>query len=258
MLKSIELSESTKGILARCIIHDRGVELPSGHLDRKEYEAIDKALRAMGGKWDRKSRMHLFDKPPAPLIADALDAGAVLDSKKSFEQFFTDSELAEKMASIAQIGRHDVVLEPSAGNGALVAAAWMRDAMVIAVDIDPEMCLMIESNLSFKSIKVECADFMQWENRHVQPTVVLMNPPFSRNQDIRHVRRAWEMLAKGGRLVAIISAHSSFASDAESKDFRQWTKDIGGEAIPLPAGSFKAAGTMVNAMLFHAANKRGN
>lgn len=256
MLKSIELSESTKGILARCIIHDCGVELPSGQLDRKEYESIDKALRALGGKWDRKSRMHLFPQCPAAMIADALDAGAVLDSKKSFEQFFTDSDLAERMASIAQIGRHDIVLEPSAGNGALVAAAWMRDANIIAIDIDPEMCLMIESNLSYSAIKVECADFMEWKNRHIQPTVVLMNPPFSRNQDIRHVRRAWDMLAKGGRLVAIISAHSSFASDAESVAFRQWAKQIGGEAIPLPAGSFKTAGTMVNAMLFHAANKQ--
>ncbi len=256
MPKQIHLSDDVKMIIRESRIeHDR-VILPQGQMDRDRYVAFDKAMKALGGKWDRASQAHKFPKPCAEMIAEALADGQIMDRQKTFEQFFTDSDLAERMASIAQIGRHDIVLEPSAGQGALVAAAWMRDANVIAVDIDPEMCLMIESNLSYKAIKVECADFMKWQNKHVQPSAVLMNPPFSGNQDIKHVRRAWDMLAKGGRLVAIISAHSSFAMDRASVEFRDWAKSIGGESIPLPAGSFKAAGTMVYAMLFHAANKQ--
>ena len=50
----------------------------------------------------------------------------------------------------------------------------------------------------------------------VAPTVVLMNPPFSaspgvgrmrRDADLSHLRSAFSMLAPGGRLAAVTSAH---------------------------------------------------
>ncbi len=50
--------------------------------------------------------------------------------------------------------------------------------------------------------------------------VILMNPPFSRNQDVEHVNAAIQLLAPGGILVAIMSPHWTFAMDDASRDFR--------------------------------------
>jgi len=49
-----------------------------------------------------------------------------------------------------------------------------------------------------------------------------MNPPFEKGQDIEHIRHAYELLAAGGRLVAIASEGPFFRSDAKSVAFREW------------------------------------
>lgn len=38
---------------------------------------------------------------------------------------------------------------------------------------------------------------------------VIMNPPFSRRQDVRHITKAMSMLKPGGRLAAIASAEGA-------------------------------------------------
>lgn len=256
MSKTIQLSDDVKIIIRSCRIeHDR-IILPQGQLDRDRYMAFDKAIKAMGGKWNRSAQAHIFPKPCAEMIAAALADGEIMDRKKTFEQFFTPDDLAARMASIAMLEPHDIVLEPSAGSGRLIQAAYAQGASVIAVEIDPEICAELEIIFDPAKVKIECADFMQWVNVDIDPTAILMNPPFSGNQDIKHIRRAWGMLAKGGRLVAIMSSHASFANDRESVEFRQWALSIGAGMAKLPDGAFKESGTMVNAMLFHAANKQ--
>ncbi len=172
------------------------------------------------------------------------------------EQFSTPEELAERMASIAMLGTHDIVLEPSAGTGRLVQAAYMRDAAVIAVEVDQDICEELEAMFAPSQVKVEVADFMLWRNRHLTPTAVLMHPPFALNQDIRHVRRAWDMLGKGGRLVAVMSQKASYSYEPEIVEFRRWAISIGAGMIPLPEDMFEESGSDQPTVLFHAANKQ--
>ncbi len=93
----------------------------------------------------------------------------------------------------------------------------------------------------------------------------MMNPPFSRNQDIRHVMRALDFLRPGGRLVAIMSPHFTFAQDALSRTFRKLigypdssAQGVGADQIVadatvemLPAGTFTAEGTNVASVLVY-------
>ncbi len=84
---------------------------------------------------------------------------------------------------------------------------------------------------------------------------VIMNPPFSRCQDIAHVRKAFDWLAPGGRLAAIMSPHWTFAGDKASLDFRAWLDSQGDGTIyswssqTIEAGAFRGEGTGVNTLI---------
>ena len=82
----------------------------------------------------------------------------------------------------------------------------------------------------------------------VKPTVVLMNPPFSRQQDVQHVLHAFKFLRPGGRLVAVMSPSWAFRQNKLSEEFRQFV-DKYGDYYDNPPGTFKAAGTSVNTVL---------
>ncbi|EGO7830391.1 class I SAM-dependent methyltransferase, partial [Escherichia coli] len=51
-------------------------------------------------------------------------------------------------------------------------------------------------------VRVQCGDFMEWQPAQYYSRVI-MNPPFSHGQDIRHILRAFSLLRPGGVLVAV-------------------------------------------------------
>lgn len=75
---------------------------------------------------------------------------------------------------------------------------------------------------------------------------VVMNPPFSRGQDVEHVRHALSLLAPGGLLVSVMSNGVTFRQDRRYADFR---RDFSPEITPLPEGSFKTSGTNVSTVV---------
>ena len=75
---------------------------------------------------------------------------------------------------------------------------------------------------------------------------VVANPPFSLGQDIAHVTKMWELLAPGGRLVAVMSPSWRTRQSKRHAAFRALCVAAGGEWLELPAESFKASGTNVN------------
>jgi len=78
---------------------------------------------------------------------------------------------------------------------------------------------------------------------------IVMNPPFEKGQDVKHVLHAYSLLKPGGRVVAIMGAGVSFRQDKLYRDFRQTLRALGGTMEKLPPGSFKASGTGVNAVV---------
>jgi hypothetical protein len=59
---TFKISDEVRDVLARSTITATSVKLPDGQLERKLYEAVNKALEGAGGRWDRKSKTHLFDR----------------------------------------------------------------------------------------------------------------------------------------------------------------------------------------------------
>lgn len=157
--------------------------------------------------------------------------------------FPTPRDLAAEVAEVADLRPGQRVLEPSAGTGALIDAA--REAVgsglhIVAVEINQQLANALATRNAAETIIA--ADFldMAGATQDAKFDRVIMNPPFERGADLRHIENARRMLKPGGRLVAIC---------ADGPRQRERLQPIATEYRSLPPGSFKAAGTMVNTAL---------
>lgn len=129
------------------------------------------------------------------------------------QQFSTPLGLAWAAALAAQIRDTDLVLEPSAGTGMLAVNAHQRGAEIILNERDPQRADLLALALG-KPVSRHDAEFIDdlLEDPR-RPSVVLINPPFSRSESrgrdrhagARHLLSALQRLAPGGRCVAIMS-----------------------------------------------------
>lgn len=159
--------------------------------------------------------------------------------------FPTPSELAARMVDLAGIEPGERVLEPSAGLGGLLGAMGCRmfghnpeRGGVVAVEINSGLASVVRRD--FPLTDVRCADFLQCNGDLGTFDKVVMNPPYEKAVDIKHIRHAYQMLRPGGRLVALC---------ANGPRQREAFKDEAALWEDLPAGSFKEQGTGVNVAL---------
>jgi hypothetical protein len=155
--------------------------------------------------------------------------------------FPTPSAVVDIMLDHARIEAAHSVLEPSAGAGAIA------DRLGSNIDCC-EVWRSLQDILTAKGHNLIADDFMVADIPASYDRIV-MNPPFEKLQDIDHVRKAYDCLADGGRLVSIMSPGPFFRSDAKSETFRAWFHELGGEQIDIPAGAFKESGTGVSSVL---------
>lgn len=248
MPKQVEISPQVRDVLQRGAWAEGGTyHLPEGHLERPLYEACDKVLRALGGKWDRKVRGHRFAADKRQALEDALTDGVAVDQKRTLEQFFTPPEIADQVVALAQIEPEQTVLEPSAGAGALIAAVAKAHptAIITAVELDTDLYRALHAEWGLRATII-AADFLAMPTGDFRPDRIVMNPPFGRGADMAHVSRALTILRPGGVLVSVMSPHWTFAKDAASERFRGLVNGHSHEWTPLPEGSFRASDTGVN------------
>ena len=74
---------------------------------------------------------------------------------------------------------------------------------------------------------------------------IIANPPFSKNQDIDHVKKMYKLLRKGGRLVSVMSNHWNVSSNKKETEFKEWLDKVESEVYDIPSGTFKKSGTLV-------------
>jgi predicted RNA methylase len=141
------------------------------------------------------------------------------ERQMQLQQFSTAMEWGWAVALAADVRAGDVVLEPSAGVGclaALTAASCgskpVEQPRVILNEIDPTRRALLSLVTGQTALPHDAEFIDDLLPRDVQPSVVVMNPPFassaSRSGDatiaLRHVLSAAKRLAPGGRLVAIV------------------------------------------------------
>ncbi|SFJ68531.1 N-6 DNA methylase [Methylobacterium brachiatum] len=243
----MRVSQDVLAVLDRASCEGNALSLVAlGKLDRKLYADINKALEAAGGKWNRKAQAHLFEGDAAEAIEPIILTGEIVSVRQELQQFDTPPDLAARVVAEARISPDMSVLEPSAGLGALVRAAVAAGGNVHCIELDAKRADGLALDVG-DIIDVLHADFLACEPGAVHDRVV-MNPPFTKGQDIAHVEHAMRFLKPGGRLVAIMSGGILYRAGKQAA-FRQRIMDLGGTIAQLPADSFKASGTNVSTCL---------
>lgn len=222
-----------------------------GQLDPKLYKKLDEVLKSLGGKWNRHKKGHVFADNPHTKIDAALITGEFQETT-AFDFFETPYSLAQRMveeAGIRDLPEFSTVLEPSAGRGGIADAI----RAVLPGNCRLDLCELREDNrqvLEDKGYKVGAYDFMGARPMHDEGVYdrIVMNPPFSKQQDIDHVLHAFLHLKTGGKLVAIMSAGVRFRENKRAVAFRERVDECG-HIEDLPEGTFKGSGTMVNTVL---------
>lgn len=229
-------------VLQDCTVEGNVVKLPNIQLDRKDYQEVAKALELIGGKWKGGKIMgFVFVTDPTDLL-DQIANGEKRNLKKEFQFFATPEKLADELVYLADLKQHDTILEPSAGQGAIVKA--INKVVDVVPDcfelMDVNTLILKKSGLSFNLIG---EDFLKNEGKTYSK--IIANPPFTKNQDIDHLKEMYNCLSSGGKLVCITSESWVNGSQKKQVDFKNWLEKEKAEIIDIEKGSFKESGTAV-------------
>jgi hypothetical protein len=242
-------------VLQQCTVDGNVVKLPSFQLERKLYQEVAKSLELIGGKWKGgKVFGFVFQSDPTELL-EQIANGEKRNLKKEFQFFATPEKLADYLVELADISGFDTILEPSAGQGAIISAIWRQLPGQLVF-----CCELMETNRIFlhkMGVDVDCVayDFLEYKPRFLFNRIIA-NPPFSKNQDIDHVLKMYECLCPTGRLVSIMSESWVNGNQKKQVEFRKWIYEVGAEVIDIPKGSFKESGTMVGGVIVIINKKR--
>jgi predicted RNA methylase len=217
-----------------------------GQLDRKMYVRVNDVLEAAGGKWNKKAKAHIFDTDAAERMDEIILTGEVEKPKDEFNFFATQPETVEMVIERADIRQGMKVKEPSAGKGAIAYAAAEAGGKVDCTELMQANFAAIAGDSRLGEVRF--GDFLEETPCGTYDRVV-MNPPFMKQLDIKHVNHAHKFLNKEGILVAIMSAGVKFRTNKLTEDFRNFVSGKGGIIEDLPEASFKKSGTMVNTVI---------
>jgi hypothetical protein len=175
------------------------------------------------------------------------------EEQDRLQQFSTVPPLAFVANWVANVRATDVMGEPSAGLGGLAVFAKNAGARVVLNEWSARRAALLQQLFPDSRVFQEDAD--QLHNilpDDVQPTVVVMNPPFSNSTGgikdtmtgANHVEQMLKRLPDGGRLVAIVG--EGMARDKAS--FKGWWKKIDARydvraAIPMDGKGYAKYGT---------------
>ena len=238
---------SVEEVLRHCVFADNILRLPDVQLNPKSYAEVKKWIAEAGGKWTGgKVQGFTFDFDAAR-VAGILMSGRRCNLKKDYQYFSTPPELADWLVSLSDVRAEHAVLEPSAGTGAIVNAIHRAcpDVTVDVFELMPENRQTLER---MPGITLAGEDFTQGVPRLYDR--IFANPPFSGNQDIRHVRMMYDALnPDGGEMCVITSRHWVTAPEKECLHFRDWLQEVEAEMHEVPEGVFAESGTDVATMV---------
>jgi hypothetical protein len=222
------------------------IELPAEQLTR--YADIKTAMQKAGGKYKSpgKGLPAHFVFPARVNAADILEEltnGGRINIQKETQFFATPKavglKLIERFGSLQGMR----VLEPEAGQAGLADLAKDAGAAEVVTIENWGVNIDVLKSKGYSPIE---EDFLQ-----VKPEstglfdAVVMNPPFSKRQDIAHVRHALSFLKDDGRLEAITSTQFQTSSIKDSKLFKDLTELVDSDVQLIESGAFSESGTSV-------------
>ena len=164
----------------------------------------------------------------------------IKQNARNFNDFFpTPDDVVHRVMELADVQPGMKTLEPNTGMGhmakQLQAAAGVEN--VDLVEISPQLIEYLKAS-GFGDITQ--SDFLTFGVKDSYDRIV-MNPPFSKNQDIDHVLHAYELLKPGGKMTAIISNMAGLRADKKNRAFSEWLDEVGAHVEDLEDGAFKSS-----------------
>ncbi len=233
----MKISDDVIEIIEQGKVEDTNFFLPDIQLERQLYMKVNKVLTLLGGKWNRKTKSHVFVKNIENLIDNTILSGEIVDIMKELQYFYTPPNIVSQLIKLADIKSTDRVMEPSAGTGSI--SKELNELCKLDVcEVHPEF----RDILKEQNMNIVGTDFLEY-NPPFKYDKIVANPPFTRQQDITHVNHMLDICS--GRIVSVMSAFVLFRENKRTVEFRERINDLNGEFIELPEGAFKESGTMV-------------
>jgi len=151
-------------------------------------------------------------------------------------QFYgTPKDVAKEAVSyLAHMDKSASILEPSCGEGAILEELRAQGfTNLTGAEVDQSRFLTTKR----KGFSCYHINFLEW-NPNRKFDAIVMNPPFYGKHYEKHIRKAFELLNDGGKLVSILPASARYSHKLLGDLEPRWDD--------LPMGSFKERGTMTN------------
>lgn len=243
----MRIAPDVREVLERVTIDGTDVVL-AGQLDRKLYTKTNAVLEALGGRWNRSKKAHVFAVDAAGLVEAALVRGEVA-TKKEDGFFPTPMPLVLRMVEFVVTSPGMKVLEPSAGDGRMAQAARSRGAAVSVVEWSSERRAALHGVEVGLSVFTAC-DFMEIPMRAGDYDGIVANPPFcrvGRGDHIDHLNKMLDLAP--ARLACVMPRSIEFRTDRRHTVLRERLSGLGATIESLPEGTFRESGTDVRTSL---------
>lgn len=240
--------------LQACTIEGNFIKPPTDRLDVATYAQMKDRILKIGGKWKGgKVQAFEFTVDPSDRLAD-IAGGAKRNIQQETQFFETPEKIANHMVKWLELFNDESVLEPSAGHGALIDAIRKTgvDVNIFYMEKDYENAAVLNKKYNYfehiYNLNGKTSDFLEMEfvNKFDR---IIANPPFKNNQDIKHIRKMYDLLRDNGSMVTICSTSYLIPSNKEQKEFAEWLEDIGALFFHVPKGEFKESGTNVSTIM---------
>ena len=232
--------------MTQLIAIERGTTRRNYTLTGRPPAHIIDALVRLGYQYDERAQQWWKQQPESSVL-DAEQLAARLEGEESatttgtltrdehqrrYQSYYTPESLAAELVELAGIRPGMTCLEPSAGYGVILQAVIEAGGTATAVEVDPDAHAEIEEHCD-----AILADFLSLKGTASYDRIV-MNPPFSRDQDVRHVCHAFTFLKPGGKLVAIIGHYGLNGKTDDRRKFVDLMRLHGRIVRELPPGTF--------------------
>jgi len=241
-------------VFDQCVAEGSTIRPPQEQLDPKLYAEMKKHFTQNRGKWKGGKLQHFEFPFPAEELLNKMQAGERPNFKREFHYFPTPPEVIEDMCNLHFLMDSHRILEPSAGQGAII------EGVNAFVQMDPKhRWVTIEADPTNREVLKQKGFAPVHDNFDTYETderfeACFANPPF--NRDTAHVEKIADLLDEQGSAVIVLPAGwdtRDKKTRALMERFELEFHDI--QRRSVSAGTFK--GTGVAAMILGLLYKRG-
>lgn len=199
--------------------------LPEVWLSPNCYKKICQFLKTFSFEPTKIKNRKAFKNCGEFSITQVKDVGIKLNGvslSEVFDFYPTPVELVELVQDLAEVRSTDTILEPSAGTGNLITGYNTNN--ITCVELSPILAEVLinkgynVNNMSFEDYAI---------NNSVKFDRIIMNPPFGKRLDAKHIDLAFNMLKNDGILIAISSTGIKNATDKASKKYQDLYEKYG-------------------------------